>query len=370
MKRNWIYIVLVCFIILVNIFSRFIGEEPPDQAKIESPASAENLSRPDLDTSLFVDFEEARRRSEKIEDILKDNRPLSLLYASLNLFIVLIFFMGLLMGGYFIFSLFKKKDIFLKIRGVNPPGWKIGDLFKIIILAVTFSYIFFMIISFFRGFLEAATGASFAFLDNENFRMIFDTIILDSVVLFVIIWFLRKVHRRKLASLGLVRENLTRNIFYGACGYIAVMPVVFIIGILVYVLLNIFKLTPPPQPIVELFLMEKNTALVFGSSIIAAFFGPVIEEIFFRGVMYNAVKRKLGVFRGILITSVLFSFLHTHAFSYFLVGFIPIAILGAALAYLYEKTGSLIPSITLHILNNVGSVAMVFLFKYFNSLAA
>ncbi|GAG50583.1 unnamed protein product, partial [marine sediment metagenome] len=38
-------------------------------------------------------------------------------------------------------------------------------------------------------------------------------------------------------------------------------------------------------------------------------------------------------------------------------------------AYLYEKTGSLIPSITLHVLNNVGSVSMVFLFKYFNSLA-
>ena len=146
------------------------------------------------------------------------------------------------------------------------------------------------------------------------------------------------------------------------------MPVILIFGILVYILLNVLNIKPPPQPIVGLFLAEKNIALVLISSIIAAVFGPIIEEIFFRGVMYNAVKRKFGVFVGILITSVLFSFLHTHAMTYFLVGFIPIMILGMALAYLYEKTGSLIPSITLHIMNNMGSVVMVFLFRYFNNL--
>ena len=139
-------------------------------------------------------------------------------------------------------------------------------------------------------------------------------------------------------------------------------------GVIIYILLNLLKIKPPPQPIVGLFLAEKNMTLILVSSAIAAVFGPVVEEIFFRGVMYNAVKRKLGVFWGIVITSVLFSVLHTHAPQYFLAGFLPIAILGAVLAYLYEKTGSLIPSITLHVLNNVGSIFMVFLFKYFNNI--
>ena len=265
-------------------------------------------------------------------------------------------------------SLFKKRDILRRIRNINPPEWKIGEVFKIIILGITFSYIFFVVIGFFGGLSESITGTELAFFDNKNFRMIFDTIILDVIIFLIMLKFLWNIHKKRLASLGLVRDNMARNIFYGISGYVAVMPVIFIIGILAYILLNILKLTPPPQPIVELFLMEKNMALVFASSIIASLFGPVIEEIFFRGVMYNAVKRKLGVFWGIFITSILFSFLHTHAFTYFLVGFIPIAILGGVLAYLYEKTGSLIPSITLHALNNVGSVVMVFLFRYFNSL--
>lgn len=359
MKKNWLYIVLLCFIILLNVLPRFgEKEELPDEIKVKSKESQ----------SLFVDFEEAKRRSKKIEDILKVNFPLRLFHISFNLLIVFIFFSGLVLNGYFIFRKLKKRNIFRRIRDISPPSWKVGEVFKIVILAFTFSYIFFMLIGSFTGLAESITAREFGFLKNENFRMIFDTIILDFIILLIILKFLWNVHGKKVANLGLVKDSVARNIFYGISGYIAVMPVIFIIGILIYTLLNILELRPPPQPIVGLFLMEKNVPLVLVSGVIASVFGPVIEEIFFRGVMYNAVKRKLGIFWGIFITSVLFSFLHTHAFTYFLVGFIPIAILGAVLAYLYEKTGSLVPSITLHILNNVGSVFMVFLFKYFNSL--
>jgi membrane protease YdiL (CAAX protease family) len=41
-------------------------------------------------------------------------------------------------------------------------------------------------------------------------------------------------------------------------------------------------------------------------------------------------------------------------------------ILGILLAYLYEKTGSLVPSITVHITHNLASLFMVFLVKALN----
>ncbi|OGW75863.1 MAG: hypothetical protein A2Z72_04380, partial [Omnitrophica bacterium RBG_13_46_9] len=258
-------------------------------------------------------------------------------------------------------------NLFRKVYTTNPPPWKIGDIIKIIILSLTFGYLFFMLLGLFINILQSAMHTKFTFCRNENFRMIFDTIVLDLIVFLVVLRFLRH-YRTRLTDMGLVKENMTKNVLYGICGYVGVIPVIFIIGILVYIILNIAKLKPPPQPIVQLFLVEKNAALILVSSMIASIFGPVIEEIFFRGIMYNAVKRKIGIFWAIFITSVIFSFLHTHAMTYFLVGFIPITILGAVLAYLYEKTGSLIPSITLHVLNNVGSVIMVFLFKYFNYL--
>lgn len=360
-KKNWIYIALLCFIVAVNVLPR-IGKEEAPQVKAEAEVTKEEPQ------TVFVNFEEAQIRSAKIENILKKNFPLYLFYISVNLLVVFIFFLGLVLNGYFVFTRFKKKNIFRKTDNINPPSWKIGDIFRIIILALTFSYIFFIVFSVILGALEPITGLQFKFYKSENFRMVFDTIVLDFVILLIILRFLRNVYKKKLADMGLMKENMARNIFYGVSGYVAVIPLIIIIGIIVYILLNILKLRPPPQPIVGLFLAEENVRLLFISSVIAAIFGPIIEEIFFRGVMYNAVKGKLGIFWAIFITSVLFSFLHTHAMSYFLVGFIPIAILGAVLAYLYEKTGSLVPSITLHILNNVGSVIMVFLFKYFNSL--
>ncbi|MBL7157313.1 MAG: CPBP family intramembrane metalloprotease [Candidatus Omnitrophica bacterium] len=364
-KRNRIYITLFFLIVTINVAPMFMKEEKVrDKVKTEVGVEEEKDESP----TLFMEFDEAQDRSKKIENILKNNIPLYLFYICCNLLIVFMFFSGLALDGYFLFNKLKKKDVLQKTDGTDPPRWKIGDVFKIVILAFTFGYLFFMALSFCLGALQSVMKTKFTFFKNNNIRMILDTVVLDFIALLIILKFMRKVYKKKFASLGFVKKNIKKNILYGICGYVAIVPVILILGILVYILLNILQIKPPPQPIVGLFLAEKNIALIFTSSIIAAIFGPVIEEIFFRGVMYNAVKRKFGVFAGIFITSILFSFLHTHAMTYFLVGFIPIMILGMTLAYLYEKTGSLIPSITLHIMNNVGSVFMVFLFRYFNNL--
>lgn len=364
--KNWIYVALFFLIVILNVLPRLGKEQKPkEEVKI-----SEKTPLSEKEKSLFVDFQEAQKRGKQIEESLKLDIPLYVFYLSANLAILFIFLLGLLIDGYFIYKSSRKETIFLKTADLSPPDWGISEVFKIVVLTLTFGYVFFIGLGFFVSAIEAVSKTKFTLFDNENFRMIFDTIILDGIILAVILNFLWRVHKKRIVSLGLATRNMARNIFYGALGYVGIIPLIFTIGILIYILLNIFKLSPPPQPIVGLFLVEKNVMLMLISSVIASVFGPIIEEIFFRGVMYNAVKKKIGVFRAILVTSLLFSFLHTHAMTYFLVGFIPIAILGALLAYLYEKTGSLIPSITLHILNNVGSVSMVFAFRYFNSLAA
>ena len=360
-KRNRVYIALVSLIILVNVLPRMIEKSEPLDAALTEETIKPKAGEPG---GTFVDFREAVARSKKLEEALKESGPVYFFYVFINLAIVFLFLLGLVVDGYFLFKKLRREKIFEKDAPPAPPSWEIGDIFRIVILTLTFGYIFFAAFSFFVGALDALLGVKPQFYNNENFRMVFDTIILDGVALLVILGFLRRIYKKSLSDLGFSTKNLWKNIFYGAAGYIALIPVIVAIGIVVYVILNFLKIKPPPQPIVGLFLAEKSTGLIYASSIIAAFFGPVIEEIFFRGVMYNAVKRKIGVFWGIAVTSVLFSFLHTHAATYFLVGFLPIAILGAVLAYLYEKTGSLVPSITLHVLNNVGSIIMVFTFKY------
>ena len=115
---------------------------------------------------------------------------------------------------------------------------------------------------------------------------------------------------------------------------------------------------PPVQPIVGVLLEERDTSILWMSAFFAAVFGPVAEEIFFRGFMYPAVKEKWGKTAGIIGTSVIFSFLHVHV-----VGVLPIIALGVFLAYLYEKTGTLLVPIAVHIIHNVSMVILVFLVR-------
>ena len=74
--------------------------------------------------------------------------------------------------------------------------------------------------------------------------------------------------------------------------------------------------------------------------------------------MYSAVKKYVGYFWSLLFTSLVFASLHAN-----IVGLVPIMVIGIALAYLYEKTGSLVPSITVHIIHNLSMVGLVFLVK-------
>jgi membrane protease YdiL (CAAX protease family) len=45
------------------------------------------------------------------------------------------------------------------------------------------------------------------------------------------------------------------------------------------------------------------------------------------------------------------------------VGFLPIMVIGITLTYLYERTGTLVSSITLHIIHNLNMVFLVFMVK-------
>jgi membrane protease YdiL (CAAX protease family) len=79
--------------------------------------------------------------------------------------------------------------------------------------------------------------------------------------------------------------------------------------------------------------------------------GPATEELYFRGVLYGAVRR-YGPPIAIVLSALLFSVVHFQPRA------IPILfVLGAALAFLYERTGSLWPPIAFHVLQN--SLAMV-----------
>jgi membrane protease YdiL (CAAX protease family) len=89
---------------------------------------------------------------------------------------------------------------------------------------------------------------------------------------------------------------------------------------------------------------------------------PIVEELFFRGVVLRVTSKTLGVVAGVILTSILFGMMHIQAnlaASIYTVSMT--AMVGAALAVLRLKTGRLGTPILAHVLFNAGGVVLALL---------
>lgn len=81
---------------------------------------------------------------------------------------------------------------------------------------------------------------------------------------------------------------------------------------------------------------------------------PISEEICFRGMLFGGLRTKLPLIPAALVGGLVFGALHA------LTGITavpPLIVFGFLLCLLYERTGSVVPGIVLHMLNN--SVALL-----------
>jgi len=75
---------------------------------------------------------------------------------------------------------------------------------------------------------------------------------------------------------------------------------------------------------------------------------PIGEEVFFRGFIFGGLRARWGVPVAAAASAVFFAAVHLQ-----LVHGLPIFFLGVLLALAYQRTGSLVPAIVAHSLNNV-----------------
>jgi membrane protease YdiL (CAAX protease family) len=100
---------------------------------------------------------------------------------------------------------------------------------------------------------------------------------------------------------------------------------------------------------------DSTTALV-AVAVLVCVLAPIAEELFFRGFCFTALRRWIGLVPGALATGVIFGLIH--AASADAVFLVPLAFFGMALCFLYERTGSLLPCMVLHALNNALALAV------------
>jgi CAAX protease family protein len=90
----------------------------------------------------------------------------------------------------------------------------------------------------------------------------------------------------------------------------------------------------------------------FVTAFLAAVTGPFVEELIYRGVLYPALQRALGVLGAVIAVSILFTGVHVVQY-YNNFGVIAvIAVLSVALTLVRARTGRLLPSYVIHLVFN------------------
>ncbi len=196
---------------------------------------------------------------------------------------------------------------------------------------------------------------------NHDFLLMMNSLLRDIFVAGLVVYLVVRHFKRLLSQIGLTTKNFFRNMTTGAVGYLAIIPTLLVILFTMALITQAFKYEPPPQPVVEMYLKKSTEKYLVFFTLFVAIAGPVIEEIFFRGFTYKAFRSRYGVRWAIIGSSLIFATLHLSV-----VAFVPIFFLGVFLGYLYEKTGSLVPCMTVHMFHNV---AMVFLTLGFKALS-
>jgi membrane protease YdiL (CAAX protease family) len=130
-----------------------------------------------------------------------------------------------------------------------------------------------------------------------------------------------------------------------------------------FVLAFAVLLAPPLLPDTQHFPLERMFTSPAASYAIGAFavtVAPLMEEMIFRGVMFAVFERQVGLRFAVLATAVLFAGLHVpeywHAWNHVLMIFV----VGIVFSLARGITGSLAPSVILHVGYNASMMAGLF----------
>jgi len=238
------------------------------------------------------------------------------------------------------------QEINIKIRG----EWNMADVIAIFALSIFTLPISLAGLSTILGFSQR---------DSASWLNIFYLNFISASLLFIMpLWFITKVCKRSLRDAGFKSNKIYRNI---AIGVLVVLPVLFISYFAEEAIVrSIINIVPSKADAIHKLVADEHKRggeiwpensneiwKILGSGFLLVVMAPLGEELLFRGMAYSAL-RKRSRRRALIFTSLLFTLAHLQ-----IIHFVPVFLIGLVLAYLFEYTGSLVSSITLHSLINL-----------------
>ncbi len=206
------------------------------------------------------------------------------------------------------------------------------------------------------GFIFAGDAEVLATGSGE-LSLVGSAILLTStqVALLLLAWLL-VLRPNALAGARLVESSgLGRAIWLGVLWGVPAWLLASIVAAIASALLGQFGIQPEPEAAQQAIGLANPIIAVVATVIIA----PIAEELFFRGVAFNAWMREYGARRAMVGSALLFALIHAS-----LAALLPIFALGVALVLIYRRTGNLASSMAMHATFNGISVALALLVRY------
>lgn len=118
-----------------------------------------------------------------------------------------------------------------------------------------------------------------------------------------------------------------------------------ILGVILSLIYNVFAYYLNFALKTSLFDNNSNVAVTLLST---GILGPIIEELMFRGIIYNELKSKYSNMKSILITTIFFAIIHIN-----IIQILYALIIGFILIFVYEKYNNIKAPIILHMASNI-----------------
>ena len=154
--------------------------------------------------------------------------------------------------------------------------------------------------------------------------------------------------------LGPTLRNLgIRHFKLSAYGWMLLMLVAYYVGAAIFAALVV---QPTQEDIGKELGACSSAGIAIAAVISIVVIAPFTEELFFRGFFFAGLRSRWGLWPSALVSGAIFGLVHAPTGP---TAAVPLAGLGVGLAWLYEKTGSIWPSMTAHFLNNALAISVV-----------
>lgn len=108
-------------------------------------------------------------------------------------------------------------------------------------------------------------------------------------------------------------------------------------------------------------ILASSAATRYAVAALATFSAPVVEEVVYRGLLYSALRRRLGAAAAVLAVVAVFAAIHFWQYWESLAALVTITLLSLVLTVVRAWTGRLLPCVVIHLLfNGITSIFIVF----------